>query len=61
LAELDLAGINADLSDLGPFDIDMLGIENFKVDVTEILEEEKSTEDKVEKKCPACGEILNGG
>lgn len=35
-AELDLSGINADLGDLGPdFDIDMLGIKNFKIDVLE--------------------------
>jgi hypothetical protein len=32
-AELDLSGINDDLKDLGPdFDIDLLGIENFKLD-----------------------------
>lgn len=35
-AELDLSGINADIGDLGPdFDIDMLGIKNFKIDVAE--------------------------
>lgn len=35
-AELDLSGINADLPDLGPdFDIDLLGIKNFKIDVAE--------------------------
>jgi hypothetical protein len=28
-AELDLKGINADLEDLGPFDIDLIGIKNF--------------------------------
>lgn len=33
-AELDLSGINADLGDLGPdFDIDLLGIKNFEIDV----------------------------
>jgi hypothetical protein len=33
-AELDLSGINTDLPDLGPdFDIDMLGIENFNLEV----------------------------
>lgn len=35
-AELDLSGINADIGDLGPdFDIDLLGIKNFKIDVAE--------------------------
>lgn len=35
-AELDLSGINADLGELGPdFDIDLLGIKNFTIDVAE--------------------------
>lgn len=34
-AELDLAGINADLAELGPIDIDLLGIKDFTVDVSE--------------------------
>lgn len=40
-AELDLSGINTDLGDLGPdFDIDLLGIKNFKIDVAENAEGE---------------------
>lgn len=35
-AELDLAGINADLADLGPFDIDLLGLKDFRVDSAEL-------------------------
>lgn len=36
-AELDLAGINADMPDLGPdFDIDLLGIKDFTIDPAEI-------------------------
>jgi hypothetical protein len=31
-SELDLAGINADIGEMGPFDIDLLGIEGFTVD-----------------------------
>lgn len=61
-SELDLAGINADLSDLGPFDIDMLGMENFKVDVTELSEIENTSEELSESdfkdfqhECPKCG------
>ena len=35
-AELDFSGINSDIADLGPdFDIDMLGIKNFTIDVSE--------------------------
>ena len=38
-ADLDLAGINADLGDLGPdFDLEMLGIEDFTLDIAEKLE-----------------------
>lgn len=35
-AELDLSGINSDIGDLGPdFDINMLGIQDFTIDVAE--------------------------
>ncbi len=38
-AELDLAGINSDVGDLGPdFDLGMLGIKDFTLDVVEQLE-----------------------
>jgi len=38
-AELDLSGINTDLADLGPdFDLDMLGIKDFKLDLNEEVE-----------------------
>lgn len=38
-ADLDLAGINADLGDLGPdFDLEMLGIEDFTLDIADKLE-----------------------
>jgi DNA modification methylase len=40
-AELDLAGINADLPDLGPdFDLEMLGLKDFTLDLSEKLEPE---------------------
>lgn len=45
-AELDLSGINTDLPDLGPdFNIDLLGIKNFTIDVAEKEEEESNWED----------------
>lgn len=47
-AELDLSGINDDMKELGPdFDIDLLGMENFTLDVAE-----KKLKDK--KQCPKC-------
>lgn len=63
-AELDLSGINADLPDLGPFDIDLLGIQNFQV-VPEFEpgnEEEQSQLDEkapVIVQCPNCGDQFN--
>lgn len=61
-SELDLAGINADLADLGPdFDLDMLGIKNFTLDFElneENDEDEEKKPDKVKKKCPHCGEVI---
>ena len=39
-SELDLSGINSDLTDLGPdFDIDLLGIQHFKIDISEKLDD----------------------
>lgn len=62
-ADLDLSGINADLESLGPdFDIDMLGIHNFTLDLAEksfdpSLDDDE-TEEKSAKTCPHCGEKL---
>lgn len=47
-SELDLSGINTDLAELGPFDIELLGIKDFHVEPAE-LEEKSKTE------CPKCG------
>lgn len=44
-AELDLAGINADIPELGPFDIDLLGIENFAVEIADKLEPQCDEDD----------------
>lgn len=61
-AELDLAGINADIGDLGPdFDINMLGIQDFTLDVAD--KEIKNTNgeldiedfDNFKHQCPKCG------
>lgn len=52
-AELDFSGINTDLGDLGPdFDIDLLGIKNFEIDVAdkEGLTDEDEVPEHVEPK-----------
>jgi hypothetical protein len=59
-AELDLAGINADLPDLGPdFNIDMLGIKDFQLDPNfepGTIDEQGRLDQKKPTTCPACGE-----
>ena len=64
-AELDFTGINNDLQDLGPeFDIDMLGIKDFALDISDkefdpdVDDEDSSEFDKEVKTCPHCGEEL---
>lgn len=53
-SELDLSGINTDIGDLGPdFNIDLLGIENFTIEVADKLEpgcDEDEVPEKVEPK-----------
>lgn len=50
-SELDLAGINSDIVDLGPdFDIEMLGIKEFELDTQQKLPNRKLLE------CPHCHE-----
>jgi len=60
-AELDLKGINADVGDLGPdFDIDLLGIEGFDLDVPNFEAGSEDEQGKLDEKkpitCPKCGE-----
>lgn len=44
-AEMDMAGINTDLQDLGPdFDINMLGLEGFTLDVSDKFEDKDADE-----------------
>lgn len=61
-SELDMSGINADVGDLGPdFDINLLGIKDFTIDVSEKETKNTSEEmdlesfDNFEHKCPKCG------
>lgn len=50
-SDLDLAGVNADLIELGPdFDIDLLGIKNFNLDFSEKLEMDEILKEDLNKK-----------
>lgn len=51
-AELDLTQINADLADIGPIDIDLMGIKDFHV--------EPADKKKKSKSCPQCGYTADG-
>lgn len=59
-AELDMAGINADLPDLGPdFSLDMLGIKDFTLDANfapGTIDEQGELDKKKPVTCPNCGE-----
>jgi hypothetical protein len=65
-AELDLAGINADLPDLGPdFDLEMLGIKSFEIDPPNFEPGTEEDQGKLDEKkplitqCPNCGECFD--
>lgn len=65
-AELDMAGINEDIGDLGPdFDIDLLGIENFNIDPPNFDPGTEEDQGKLDEKkplvtqCPNCGECFD--
>ena len=59
-SDLDLSGINEDLQDLGPdFDIDLLGIKNFTLDMNEKeFDPDMKDDEKKSKVCPHCGESI---
>jgi len=59
-AELNWSEINNDLADLGPdFDIDLLGLKDFALDLAEKeFDPSHTKEDKPHKVCPHCGKPL---
>lgn len=62
-SELDMAGINSDLSELdgSNFNIDMLGLKNFTLDFNDKEFDPINSNDeqeKKEKRCPHCNEII---
>lgn len=64
-SELDFSGINTDIGEFGPFDIDLLGIKNFQVDTPNFapgsLDEQGKLDEKkpVITQCPNCGECFD--
>ncbi len=60
-AELDLSGINIDIGELGPFDIDLLGIKDFTVDINEKEEEEDAVPATPKVARTKFGELWNLG
>lgn len=65
-AELDLSGINSDIAELGPdFDLDLLGIKNFALDVPNFEPGTEEDQGKLDEKkplitqCPNCGECFD--
>jgi hypothetical protein len=65
-SELDLSGVNADIGDLGPFDIDLLGIKDFTVDPSYQFDEpdpknDPSLKESELQKCPNCGVLIEHG
>jgi hypothetical protein len=63
-SELDMSAINNDVADLGPdFNVDMLGIFNFTIDVSEKTKDDEKESDSGSDKdskheCPECGAVF---
>ena len=51
-SELDLSSINAELENLGPFDLDMLAIENFELEPAD-----RESKKRKARPCPECGYV----
>jgi len=59
-AEIDVSGVNADLEMLSPdFNLDMLGIKDFKLDPSEKGGPDGGGGDESQEKCPECGQTVS--
>jgi len=57
-SDLDLSSINENVADLGPdFDIDLLGIDGFKIDVADRGGPDKLSDDTIGR-CSKCGQDI---
>lgn len=57
-AELDLSGINLDIQEIGPFDIELLGLKDFVVEPLEKIPAEEKPKEKKTHECPECGAVF---
>lgn len=56
-AEIDLSNIHIDLPELGPFDIELLGLRDFQFEPDEKENGDNPVDTKISQ-CPNCGHIL---
>jgi hypothetical protein len=54
-ADMDLKMISATIGDIGPFDIELLGFQDFKVDAAEIDDGQNDEKEPSTITCPECG------
>jgi hypothetical protein len=60
-SNIDLAGVNYDLQDIGPdFEIDMLGINGFEIEPADKNNDESGSQEGLEK-CELCGQTIRPG
>lgn len=64
-ARLDLSQVNAEIPELGPIDINMLGLRDFEIEPMDKFDEPKQKAEPKDKescliKCPNCGVLVDG-
>lgn len=57
-SELDLAGINSDLAEIGPIDIETLGLKNFLIEPMDKFIESELYKDEFEKPSEQCKVVI---
>ena len=57
-ATLEMELVNAEIPNLGPFDLELLGMQEFEIDPP--VKENKTNETAKEIECPYCGEKFEG-
>jgi len=58
-SEFDFSMINAQLQDLGPMDLDLLGFENFELEPADLPDKKKEEKQTKEVTCPHCNNSFN--
>lgn len=57
-SELDLSGINMDIQEIGPFDLDLLGIKDFEINLGDKTDNDEGSAEKIPQTCPHCGKEI---